>query len=100
MGLYGVFSVRSKATMSHSSSSRLHRLRRKSSSLRTNPRAAVWVGVCLASFLLGLPSPGLAADKAPGWMHEAARQTLPAYPPETVAVVLLGERKTPGKDER
>ncbi len=84
--------------MSHSSSSRLHRLRRKSSSLRTNPRAAVWVGVCLASFLLGLPSPVLAADKAPDWMHEAARQTLPAYPPETVAVVLLDERNTTVKD--
>ncbi len=40
----------------------------------------------------------LAADKAPDWMHEAARQTLPAYPPETVAVILLDERNTTVKD--
>ncbi|HTD22225.1 MAG TPA: DUF3857 domain-containing protein [Terriglobales bacterium] len=39
-----------------------------------------------------------AADKAPDWMHEAARQTLPAYPPETVAVILLDERNTTVKD--
>jgi len=40
----------------------------------------------------------LAADKAPDWMHDAARQTLPTYPPETVAVILLDERITTVKD--
>src|SRR5581483_9632677 len=39
-----------------------------------------------------------AADKAPDWMHEAARQTLPDYPPDTVAVVLLDECITTAKD--
>jgi hypothetical protein len=54
--------------------------------------------MCLALLVLGLPSPMKAADKAPDWMHEAARQTLPAYPPETVAVILLDERNTTIKD--
>jgi len=50
------------------------------------------------STLLGLSPLAAAADKAPDWMHEAARQTLPTYPPETVAVVLLDERVTTVKD--
>jgi hypothetical protein len=50
------------------------------------------VGLCCIAPL------ALAADKAPDWMHDAARQTLPAYPPETVAVVLLDECVTTVKE--
>jgi hypothetical protein len=49
--------------------------------------------VCLLSL------PALAGDKAPDWMREAAQQTLPAFPPETVAVVLLDECVTTVKDK-
>jgi transglutaminase-like putative cysteine protease len=53
----------------------------------------------LATLLCCQALPAPAADKAPDWMHEAARQTLPAYPPETVAVVLLDECITTVKDK-
>jgi len=55
--------------------------------------------VLLAAVVCGLSLPAPAADKAPDWMHEAARQTLPTYPPETVAVVLLDEYVTTVKDK-
>ncbi|HTC92752.1 MAG TPA: DUF3857 domain-containing transglutaminase family protein [Terriglobales bacterium] len=52
----------------------------------------------LAVVLCCIAPQALAADKAPDWMHDAARQTLPTYPPETVAVVLLDECVTTVKD--
>ena len=38
------------------------------------------------------------ADTAPEWMRAAAHQTLPEYPKETIAVVLLDEQQTTVKD--
>ena len=58
----------------------------------------VWTLVCCLALLFGWISRARAADKAPDWMHEAARQSLPTYPPETVAVVLLDESVTTVKD--
>jgi hypothetical protein len=57
------------------------------------------LGVGLVFLLLAWVPQARAADKAPDWMHEAARQTLPTYPPETVAVMLLDERITTVKDK-
>jgi transglutaminase-like putative cysteine protease len=56
---------------------------------------AIYLGLVL--LLLAWPLQARAADKAPDWMHEAARQTLPTYAPETVAVVLLDECVTTAK---
>src|SRR5260370_6258312 len=95
---YGTFSVRLKAMMNRKLFSPMHRLHKRSSLLLTSLRAAAWAGVCLALFILGQPSLMHAADKAPDWMHDAARQTLPTYPAETVAVVLLDECVTTVKD--
>ena len=58
----------------------------------------VWTWICCLSLLFGGTSGARGADEAPDWMHEAARQTLPTYPPETVAVILLDERVTTAKD--
>jgi hypothetical protein len=44
---------------------------------------------CVATFFAA--SPARAGD-APAWLHALASQTLPSYPPETTAVVLLDER--------
>ena len=38
------------------------------------------------------------ADTAPEWLRAAAQQTLPEYPKDTVAVVLLDEQQTTVKD--
>ncbi len=38
------------------------------------------------------------ADSAPEWLRAAAHQTLPEYPKETIAVVLLDEQQTTVKD--
>lgn len=59
----------------------------------------LFVAGLLAAALLGAVVPASAADKAPDWMREAARQTLPTYPPETEAVVLLDECITTVKDK-
>ena len=39
-----------------------------------------------------------AADSAPDWLRTAAKETLPEYPKETVAVTLLHEEQTTVKD--
>src|SRR5271168_4486765 len=43
-------------------------------------------------------SPRVFADTAPDWLRAAAHQTLPEYPKDTVAVVLLDEEQTTVKD--
>src|SRR5579859_8142307 len=100
MRLYGVFSIWSKATMSRSSCSHRPRARaQKRSSLLCAflPVKVVSAGLLAVVWFCIAPR-ALAADKAPDWMHDAARQTLPTYPPETVAVILLDERITTVKD--
>jgi hypothetical protein len=43
-------------------------------------------------------SPPVFADTAPDWLRAAAHQTLPEYPKDTIAVVLLDEEQTTVKD--
>src|SRR5215470_18669969 len=87
--------MRSRITMSRSLS--LHRPRRLRKS--DSPWSFLLAKILLATLICALPRLVSAADHAPDWMHEAARQTLPAYPPETVAVVLLDECITTVKDK-
>jgi transglutaminase-like putative cysteine protease len=47
---------------------------------------------------LGCASACLAGDTAPEWLRTAAQQTLPEYPKEAVAVVLLDEQQIVVKD--
>src|SRR5947207_7348111 len=85
--------------MSHSSFLHPHKAQGRNNILRRFAPANVLFLGFLTAILMGLASPAWAADKAPDWMREAARQTLPTYPPETVAVVLLDERITTVKDK-
>ncbi len=54
-----------------------------------------WAGasLALATFIFFNPAPALASrpDSVPDWVRSAAAQTLPVYPPETNAVVLLDD---------
>jgi hypothetical protein len=43
-------------------------------------------------------TPRAAADSAPDWLRAAAREKLPDYPPETVAVILIDELQTTVQD--
>ncbi|MBZ5694145.1 MAG: DUF3857 domain-containing protein [Acidobacteriia bacterium] len=43
-------------------------------------------------------TPRVAADSAPDWLRAAAREKLPDYPPETVAVILIDELQTTVQD--
>jgi hypothetical protein len=74
------------------------RAQKRSSLLRAFLPVKVVSAGLLAVVLCCIAPQALAADKAPDWMHDAARQTLPTYPPETVAVVLLDECVTTVKD--
>ena len=51
----------------------------------------VRAGLALGGLLFAVPSAVFAAT-APDWVHAAAAQKLPDYPPETNAVVLLDDR--------
>src|SRR6202041_585636 len=55
--------------------------------------AAVALAAALSCF-----SPRVFADTAPDWLRAAAHQTLPEYPKDTIAVVLLDEEQTTVKD--
>src|SRR5271154_6466303 len=55
--------------------------------------AAVTLAAALSWF-----SPRVFADTAPDWLRAAAQQTLPEYPKDTVAVVLLDEQQTTVKE--
>jgi hypothetical protein len=60
---------------------------------RPTPHAAAWVrnGLC-AALLLGVALPAVAkSDSVPDWVRTAAAQTVPQYPAETNAVVLLDD---------
>ncbi len=85
--------------MSHSSFLHPHKAQGRNNILRRFAPANVLFLAFLTAILISLVSPAWAADKAPDWMREAARQTLPTYPPETVAVVLLDECITTVKDK-
>jgi len=56
-------------------------------------RQAVLAVLC-ATALLSCYATRAAADSAPDWLRAAAREKLPDYPPETVAVQLLDEMQT------
>ncbi len=58
---------------------------------------AVALTVTLAS-VLGRFSPRVFADTAPDWLRTAAHQTLPEYPKDAVAIVLLDDLQTTVKD--
>jgi hypothetical protein len=58
---------------------------------------AVALTVALASLFRRF-SPRVFADNAPDWLRAAAHQTLPDYPKDTVAVVLLDDLQTTVKD--
>ena len=85
----------SRSSCSHRSRARAQR---RSNLLRAFSTAKIVSAALLAVVLCCIAPQALAADKAPDWMHDAARQTLPTYPPETVAVVLLDECVTTVKD--
>ena len=60
-----------------------------------------WSSIAAAMLLLGLcAAPAFCASDspAPDWLHAAAREISPQYPPETVAVVILDEQQTTVKD--
>ncbi|HEY0704218.1 MAG TPA: DUF3857 and transglutaminase domain-containing protein [Candidatus Acidoferrales bacterium] len=77
---------------------------RKSFCRMPNPRktiSAVVVGAALAALccaILARPAGQVWADNAPDWLRVAAKETLPEYPKETVAVTLLDEQQTTVKD--
>jgi hypothetical protein len=52
--------------------------------------ASGWRRLAIGFLLLVIAPPALAAT--PEWLRAAARDTLPSYPPDTVAVILLVER--------
>jgi len=63
-----------------------------SPAVRRKPTAGDVVGALCAVLLFGLTQSALAkSDSVPDWVHAAASQTLPQYPDETNAVVLLDE---------
>lgn len=75
--------------------------RRKSfCKMRTPPRItriaalAAFAASALAAILVWSAPPVFAADNVPDWLRAAAHETLPEYPKETVAVVLLDEQET------
>ena len=73
--------------------------RYKSSCKMPNPlkiNLAVTASALLA--LISFSSRVHASDNAPDWLRAAAAQTLPEYPKDTVAVVLLDEQHTTVKD--
>jgi hypothetical protein len=69
-----------------------------------NPRKTISLVVLAASTaallcsILVRPSRQVWADTAPDWLHVAAHETLPEYPKETVAVILLDDQQTTVKD--
>src|SRR5208283_3542657 len=61
---------------------------------------AAFAALCVMVLTPGLSrlSPRVLADTAPEWLRAAAHQTLPEYPKDTIAVVLLDEQQTTVKD--
>jgi len=56
--------------------------------------SAAWACAALAIWSLVAPAPAFAkSDSAPDWVHAAASQTIPEYPPDTNAVVLLDDTR-------
>ena len=71
------------------------------SSCKTPNRLKINLAVFAAALLLALLcfSPGVyASDTAPDWLRAAAAETLPDYPKDAVAVMLLEELHTTVKD--
>jgi transglutaminase-like putative cysteine protease len=67
----------------------------------TRPVAAAALSALAAATLAAALSwfaPRVFADTAPDWLRAAAHQTLPEYPKDTIAVVLLDEQQTTVKD--
>ncbi len=70
---------------------------RKITRLVTAAALAALFAVALAS-VFGRFSPRVLADNAPDWLRAAAHQTLPEYPKDAVAVMLLDDLQTTVKD--
>ena len=71
---------------------RSSRLRESASSSRVfRTHEFVFGTVAAALLMLSASRCAWAKDRAPDWVHEAAAQTLPTYPAETKAVVLLDD---------
>lgn len=66
--------------------------------LRRTTKAAVLLALTQALLMVWLAPSARAADAAPDWLRAAAHETLPEYPKDTVAVVLLDETQTTVKD--
>jgi hypothetical protein len=63
------------------------------------PISALSLALAIAAALAPLTRPVVrAADNAPDWLHAAAQEKLPDYPPETIAVNLLDDEQTTVKD--
>ena len=71
---------------------------RRASSRGLKRRCGTIAAVCLLALWAFAAPKGTRADNAPDWLRAAAQDKLPAYPAETVAVVLLDEQYTTVKD--
>src|SRR5580693_3978056 len=70
---------------------------RKITRLVTTTALAALFALALASVFSRF-SPRVLADNAPDWLRAAAHQTLPEYPKDAVAVMLLDDLQTTVKD--
>ncbi len=74
----------------------MHKL---SCSLHKQARAGSWISLlAVALCFVGFARPGQAGDTAPDWLRAAARETVPVFPNNPVAVILLDECSTTVRD--
>ena len=63
------------------------------------PRISLAAAIFASALACAWPSPCRAGDTAPEWLRTAAQQTVPEYPKEAVAVILLDEQQIVVKDD-